>query len=1023
MKCTVKFNIKDHELNLIDGPAQVNVTLLNQHGVRRLARIIGDTALHSGDRISVPFAAGRASVDMVWASRLPAEFMYHVSITDAAGEHVFGAFRLPDMSEIDFTALLDMTTAPAPGAPLPRVVITTEQLQALVDGHGIGVETGAGLSGTGQSQTPIIVPAGGIQTSMLADGAVTEDKLQSLILGDVRGSIPYDGLTADGDGTLDVARNDGRATKQLDIGVNGVTAAREINALTGGLRVSYNSLRDTPNIPAGGSPSQSAHDALETRVATDESKLDDLRAFRDSLRNTASFLAHGAWTQGASLSLTRLPGSPKFPAANADAEIDYVFSGDEQLSGTFKQALLAGKSANNGAQASQANSVQLGTDPAFYLTTEAGDGQILVAAADLGSFAVMLSQDRTQIKANQLDPSINLGGQTAAQVTQAIAAGVQDWAEAGNTDPIPAAKLTNAPSGGDTSGGSGAALDEIFNGSEVVITTGTSAGVWTGWTDVLEHTITASQAGMNILFANTHGISDSGDGGGDRIYSDLQVLRQRTGETDLMKLDLRGYVRNAGNFHGGQPQPPNETNEASRHSTVSAVVACELNTGDTIKVQVRALSQTASETMRFAASSETARNQSMQLLTLGGGGGSGGLDRNTVLGLISDWAEAGNAAAIPAGKLANAPGLAQTAVDGRIRAVAPGIATTQANAQIVARVETFAQDGNNARITEAKLPQKLDDLLDATDEAGWVDAGSNPQTAPWVSQAVYVNQRPPNPQTVTYVRSWDYPFTALRNRYILVRVPDGAPSPGDNMRLNVGERDEGVDLASSSSDWVFLSRIGSNRYYSAPFAMSPVGADMRVQLYDPFHLDPDKIDNVLPEGGANGQLLGRSGGRAAWESYRVKQVHDGPGAGLAIQNTNSTVNSAFNAFTFDLDDADKQRGYVAVEVELTMSSPSSPQLGFGAAGVLTARWTDVVFVSTLRRLATWLLGTQSTWLKVGSGVQVNQGGTDLGPVDMYLGKNASNEMGYFMRYRGHASAGATLSVGTRIGAVYNPAVV
>ena len=39
-------------------------------------------------------------------------------------------------------------------------------------------------------------------------------------------------------------------------------------------------------------------------------------------------------------------------------------------------------------------------------------------------------------------------GLTQSQVDARIQAGVSDWAEQGNTDPIPAAKLTNAPSGG-----------------------------------------------------------------------------------------------------------------------------------------------------------------------------------------------------------------------------------------------------------------------------------------------------------------------------------------------------------------------------------------------------------------------------------------------------------------------------------------------------------------------------------------------------------------------------------------------
>lgn len=50
-------------------------------------------------------------------------------------------------------------------------------------------------------------------------------------------------------------------------------------------------------------------------------------------------------------------------------------------------------------------------------------------------------------------------GQTAVQVAAAVVAGVLSWARTGNTDPIPAGKLTNAPSGSGDGGLSEAQVD------------------------------------------------------------------------------------------------------------------------------------------------------------------------------------------------------------------------------------------------------------------------------------------------------------------------------------------------------------------------------------------------------------------------------------------------------------------------------------------------------------------------------------------------------------------------------------
>ena len=78
-----------------------------------------------------------------------------------------------------------------------------------------------------------------------------------------------------------------------------------------------------------------------------------------------------------------------------------------------------------------------------------------------------------------------VAGLTEAQVNSLIKSGVFDWAEVGNTDPIPASKLTNAPSSPGQGGGATTLLDltdtpENYADQSVLI----SGSAGTFWGDV-----------------------------------------------------------------------------------------------------------------------------------------------------------------------------------------------------------------------------------------------------------------------------------------------------------------------------------------------------------------------------------------------------------------------------------------------------------------------------------------------------------------------------------------------------------
>ena len=69
------------------------------------------------------------------------------------------------------------------------------------------------------------------------------------------------------------------------------------------------------------------------------------------------------------------------------------------------------------------------------------------------NLAISPAPTESFIKLRRFIGSGPINGLTAQQVDDRVAAGVADWAEKDNTDPIPAGKLTNAPSGGGLSTG------------------------------------------------------------------------------------------------------------------------------------------------------------------------------------------------------------------------------------------------------------------------------------------------------------------------------------------------------------------------------------------------------------------------------------------------------------------------------------------------------------------------------------------------------------------------------------------
>ena len=1102
----------------VTGGAELLARLVHSTGGKHAPVRMSTNAVVSLAAERVAFnASGTAQIDLIRTSDLPEGWSYEIILTGkGVGERsvVFTNIAVPD-SDQSLDQLLGQVT---PGRVPPYVLITEAQLDALVQNHGVGVLSSGGLSGSGRRGDPMII----------ADDGVTRPKLSQLLRDELGGSVPFDGLSSQGDGTIDVAANDGRAPKQLDIGIDAVAAAGELNRLTGPLRVDYNALKNTPSaIPPGGFAPQSAVDAVDHKADANASEIDSLQAFEAALRDTSAIVTAAAWEQRLSTAATRLPGAPVVPGAQADARLRFVVAGDAQAQGGITLAAFrAIAPTTQTTQLDTSNSFAFsGGGETFHVARESGTNQFLVAASGIGDYTITISLDVVEVHDGQLetppytdaradaralaqintqiptstripDPKSGDAGKVATVnasedgielVTPETGGGVDSSAvntlidtripvvrRVPEIDTADANKVLKVNSGGtaadwedDETGGGGqpSGTPLPWRITEVRRTTsqgdlrtpagtGTIGTTWTAEQNLIDYTVPADSGGGLIAFFHALAVSPAGVQGGDRLYIRANVYRVR-GAASVSLTDKTYYIRNSGQLSA-------TANAASRRGDITFALPIDVETGDIIRLNVQAIAQVAGR------NSVTWARTTNDITILRPPSGVGGVTTDTaaVNALINAAIPQAqrvpgfnatralqhlrvNAAGTALEWAAPPAGLTQSQVDARINAVAPGLAATVAQGSIRSRVELFAQDGTRDRVPEARLPQKLDDLLDTVDEKGWTDAGSDPTRDVWVSNAVYVEARPSSPQTATYVRTLDDETPARQNVYVLVRIPDaGGYAPGDNLRLNVGERNDNYNIASSSSDWVLLSRIGGNRYYSAAIASFPAEADIRAQFYSPFQLDAARV-NAVPTNGSDGQFLERVSGRGQWRGIRQvpaggtegqllrrgstdpewytqppaphnQVVMDGPGAGVSVTSLVGTQQTAFTLFspTFDLDD--HAHGEFASEIRLTIGTRSTTTLGFGTGHATTFRITDITFRSTLAALGDFAVGDTATWLQIGDPAPVFVSSTQVGQVAIYYGHNGDNELGYIARYEGRASDGNTFAFATRLSVLFSP---
>lgn len=353
---------------------------------------------------------------------------------------------------------------------------------------------------------------------------------------------------------------------------------------------------------------------------------------------------------------------------------------------------------------------------------------------------------------------------------------------------------------------------------------------------------------------------------------------------------------------------------------------------------------------------------------------------------VADWAEQGDASAIPANKLTNAPGagggLNQAAVDARVKA----------------GVLDWAEADDHSRIPEAKLPAKVDDFADALSGGGFTDPDNDAATEAFVSTTWSTVQKPANAGSRTFVNTFNN-SPEYSNVYPVIRVPAGV----DRSDLRFIITEAGVAPKTfAGDDWVNIT----DNYWTTATAIAnvPVGVQVRVQRYRPFTLDGPAV-GVESWATVGGGLVPRD---RIPESRFVTELVDQV-RGIAISQANRSVQQTLTAFTTPLTLTDADHGVLLVSIQATSANTQTFLLGDDAQASVQAylsvlRGSDAYAGDGATKGNGTLIGTFEVF-----SVSAGSRGTKQGEVKAYVARNAANQVGTYAVYDPESGASGTLS--------------
>lgn len=319
----------------------------------------------------------------------------------------------------------------------------------------------------------------------------------------------------------------------------------------------------------------------------------------------------------------------------------------------------------------------------------------------------------------------------------------------------------------------------------------------------------------------------------------------------------------------------------------------------------------------------------------------------------------------------------------------PGQTAAQVLASIVARVSAWAR--GVGRIPESALPPKADDFIDALSEDGYKAEGNVAADNAFVSSHWATVAKPDNVEEspFAYVHQFEN-SPRYTNVFAVIRVPTKLSAR--NLKMRLALLDDGFTDYVPFADWVFVERVGTYNYYTAPVADAPVGANVNVERYVPFTLDGPAVGvrDWATVGGPSvpaDRVLGNNG---------FKVVHNGV-IGLAINSDRDSV-GVFTSF----DDSAavtigaNEQGVLAVTTEWLIPSSSASQFEVGLGGRETQRY----LFSELRASAALVRRTTSAGLLLSSAqlIHVAAPQTVRGNLQIRVGRRSSNELVMFMTY-------------------------
>ncbi len=414
----------------------------------------------------------------------------------------------------------------------------------------------------------------------------------------------------------------------------------------------------------------------------------------------------------------------------------------------------------------------------------------------------------------------------------------------------------------------------------------------------------------------------------------------------------------------------------------------------------------------------------------------------TIDARVSDWARSGNATAIPANKLSNAPsgGLTQTQVDNRVKAGvfdwaetantspipankltnAPSGGLNQAavDARVQAGVEDWAETGNKEIIPKGKLPieKPINEVATltitaATNAEGNVDYGAgNTGTATFtIENTTYTIKRLVRDNTDNDL-----------SMFLSVGTAALTATQKTNLHLAHFELTDGSML---DFDDVFFSTDAGNAteyQWSGIEAAALVAGSNTIKIY----LDITENNYVpIPTASEAGDVLtAGADGSTSWQTSHgaiaSSTLVSGVGAGLSLTNLNSFRSSGLQLLspTFDMDD---KTGIVEFEANLTINNPSPNTLRFvSSSGELTHTLQGFRTIQDLLAIAVFH-ATNASGVKLDE-VDLYLGSINAGSVELWLERNANNELGYSLQYTNNNSATGSCAIGSTIRGVFIP---